>query len=95
MIKNKEFLKELETIEAAVEFAEKVGGKLVDTSTVKFMASYYISKPLYDVKRDSYKVYLRVRPLHGPGNQLSYCVYAKASKEAMDTAREKVQRGVI
>lgn len=93
MPKKKEFFRTFITAENAVEFAEKIGGTVIDTYTVKFTAAYSISKALYNVSHDMYKVFIRVRP-EGT-NPLTYTIYAKTSKEAYDNARRKVKNGYL
>lgn len=93
MIKKKEFFRTFITAENAAEFAEKIGGTVIDTYTVKFMAAYSISKALYSVSHDMYKVFIRVRP--ESAIPLTYVIYAKTSKEAYEGARRKVKHGYL
>lgn len=93
MPKKKEFFRIFNTSVQAVEFAEKVNGNVVDGCTVKFTATYSISKALYNVSHDMYKVFIRIRP--EGANPLTYTIYAKTSKEAYENARRKVKEGCL
>ena len=54
-------------------------------------ASYSISKALFNVKSDKYRVYIRIRLANG--NPLTYIVAAKRSKDAYDMAKNRVKEG--
>lgn len=92
MNKEKIFTKECKDEESAIQFAEKVGGKRTYDNAVEFLATYSISKAVYRVKTDMYKVYIRIRPICAD-IALTYTVCKKTSKEAYEEARKKVQRG--
>lgn len=88
----KTFYRTLPTKEQAVDFAEQSHGFIQkDGYTVRFEASYSISKALYNVKSDKYRVYVRIRP--DGGNPLTYVVVSDYSKEAYEMARKKVKDG--
>ena len=58
MQNSKTFYKRCSTREQAVDFAEKSQGTVQeDNCTVSFDASYSISKALFNVKSDKYRVY--------------------------------------
>lgn len=79
MQNNKTFYKRYSTREQAVDFAEKSQGTIQeDGCTVAFDASYSISKALFNVKSDKYRVYI---------------VAAKRSKDAYDMAKNRVKEG--
>lgn len=91
----KVFIKEFTTEEAAIDFADKVGGT-VNNTAVKFRASYSLSKARYSVKNDKYAVYLRIAPEATVGDfKLSVVIYADTSVKAYQKAREKAESGVI
>lgn len=90
MSKTQSFFRTMKSAEEAVEFANKVGGTVVEGCTVNFQADYSISKALYNVKANAYKVFIRIRP--EGADPLTYAVYAKTSKEAYTKAREKVEK---
>lgn len=94
MNKKKIFTKECKDDESAIQFAEKVGGKRTYDNAVEYLATYSISKALYNVKTDMYKVYIRIRPLC-TNTALTYIVCRKTSKEAYEEARKRVQKGVF
>lgn len=94
MNKEKIFTKECKDEESAIQFAEKVGGKRTYNNTVEYLATYSISKALYNVNTDLYKVYIRIRPLCAD-MALTYTVCRKTSKEAYKEARKRVQKGVF
>lgn len=58
---------------------------------VAFDAFYSISKALFNVKSDKYRVYIRIRLANG--NPLTYVVAAKRSKDAYDMAKNRVKEG--
>lgn len=88
----KTFYRTLPTKEQAVDFAEQSHGFIQkDGYTVRFEASYSISKALYNVKSDKYRVYVRIRP--DGGNPLTYVVVSDYSKEAYEMARKRVKDG--
>lgn len=92
MQNNKTFYKRCSTREQAVDFAEKSKGTIQkDGCTVAFDASYSISKALFNVKSDKYRVYIRIRLANG--NPLTYIVAAKRSKDAYDMAKNRVKEG--
>ncbi len=92
MLDKKTFYRTLPTKEQAVDFAEQSHGIIQeDGCTVKFEASYSISKALYNVKSDKYRVYVRIRP--AGGNPLTYVVVSEYSKEAYEMARKRVKDG--
>lgn len=91
----KSFTKEFSEKEQAVDFACKVGGEIKGNTTVCFSATYSISKALYNVKRNMYKVYIKIRPVTPCNRVLTYMVYSKTSKDAYKIAREKVKSGVL
>lgn len=92
MNNEKLFTKECKDDESAMRFAEKVGGKRTYNNAVEFLATYSISKALYNVKTDMYRVYIRIRPIC-TGIALTYTVCKKTSKEAYEEARKKIQKG--
>lgn len=95
MVNNsREFIKECRDAESAVEFAEKVGGKFVSSRTVVFQGTYSISKAVYDVGRDMYKVYIRIRAVN-VNRAFTHALCRKTSLEAYDAARKMVQKGVF
>lgn len=94
MNNKKLFTKECKDDESAVQFAEKVGGKRTYDNAVEFLATYSISKALYNVKTDMYRVYIRIRPVC-TCIALTYTVCKKTSKEVYEEARKKVQKGVL
>lgn len=88
----KTFYRTLPTKEQAVDFAEQSHGFIQkDGYTVRFEASYSISKALYNVKSDKYRVYVRIRP--DGGKPLTYVVVSDYSKEAYEMARKRVKDG--
>ena len=90
MQNNKTFYKRCSTREQTVDFAEKSQGTIQeDGCTVAFDASYSISKALFNVKSDKYRVYIRIRLANG--NPLTYIVAAKRSKDAYDMAKNRVK----
>lgn len=92
MLDKKTFYRTLPTKEQAVDFAEKSRGTIQeDGCTVAFDASYSISKALFNVKSDKYRVYIRIRLANG--NPLTYIVAAKRSKDAYDMAKNRVKEG--
>ena len=92
MLDKKTFYRTLPTKEQAVDFAEQSHGFIQkDGYTVRFEASYGISKALYNVKSDKYRVYVRIRP--DGGNPLTYVVVSEYSKEAYEMARKRVKDG--
>lgn len=60
-------------------------------NALAFDASYSISKALFNVKSDKYRVYIRIRLANG--NPLTYIVAAKRSKDAYDMAKNRVKEG--
>ena len=92
MQNNKTFYKRCSTREQTVAFAEKSQGTIQeDGCTVAFDASYSISKALFNVKSDKYRVYIRIRL--AIGNPLTYIVAANRSKDAYDMAKNRVKEG--
>lgn len=89
------FTKKFSEKEKAVDFASKVGGEIKGNTTVCFSATYSISKALYNVKRNMYKVYIKIRPVTPGSSVLTYMVYSKTSKDAYEIARKKVKSGVL
>ncbi|WP_394913316.1 hypothetical protein [uncultured Robinsoniella sp.] len=94
MDKTRTFIKECKDPESAVEFEKKVNGKRTTNVAVTFQGTYSVSKALYNVKTDMYRVYIRVRPLHSDA-MFTFIVSEKTSKEAYNEARKKVQKGVF
>lgn len=88
----KTFYRKHSTKEQAVDFAEQSHGTIQeDGFTVEFEATYSISKAMFNVKSDMYRVYIRIRP--ASGNPLTYTVAAKRSRDAYDKARARVKDG--
>ena len=92
MQNNKTFYKRCSTREQTVDFAEKSQGTIQeDGCTVAFDASYSISKALFNVKSDKYRVYIRIRLANG--NPLTYIVSPKLKKNENDMAKNRVKEG--
>lgn len=94
MTGEKRFIKECTDVEKAVEFEQKVAGTRISKIQVEFLAAYSISKALYNVKSDRYRVYIRLRPC-GTQIALSVVVWGKTSQEAYNEARNRIQKGVL
>lgn len=94
MDKTRKFIKECKDQESAIEFEKKVNGKRTTNVAVVFQGTYSISKAVYNVKTDMYRVYIRVRPLYS-NTMFTFAVNKKTSQEAYNEAREKIQKGVF
>lgn len=92
MLNRNTFYKTFPTKEQAVKFMEETHGVLQeDCYTVKFEANYSISKALYHVKTDKYRVYIRIKL--GGGKLLTHIVSSDYSLEAYEIARRRVKEG--
>lgn len=92
MPNKKTFFRKFLYHEEAVDFAEKVKGRIQkDGCTVEFEATYSISKALYNVKSDRYRVYIRLRTEEG--NPLTFISVSQYAREATQKAKERVKGG--